>query len=139
MKIAECNKSTDRLRQIIEQAEDTRNNFRPPFWYREVAQWAIDEIERLRKISETLIKAAADNGRVFVDTADEIEERMKHDAENACPHCGGSGHKDDVSSIPENDCPDCGAGDDNHHSWTCKVGLHPDKKHSSVNGSKSDD
>ena len=31
-------------------------------------------------------------------------------------------------------CPDCGAGDDNHHSWTCKVGLHPDKKYSHKRG-----
>lgn len=29
-------------------------------------------------------------------------------------------------------CPDCGAGDDNHHSFTCPSGLHPDRKHASL-------
>lgn len=25
-------------------------------------------------------------------------------------------------------CSDCGAGDEGNHSWSCKLGLHPDKK-----------
>lgn len=33
----------------------------------------------------------------FADNGDDIEARMAHDAENACPACGGSGHVDDVS------------------------------------------
>jgi hypothetical protein len=33
---------------------------------------------------------------VFADNGDDIERRMAYDAANACPHCGGSGHKDDA-------------------------------------------
>lgn len=36
-------------------------------------------------------------GAVFTDNGDEIEARLKYDAEHSCPACGGSGHKDDVA------------------------------------------
>jgi len=31
----------------------------------------------------------------FADTSEEIEARLQYNLENSCPHCGGSGHKDD--------------------------------------------
>ena len=37
----------------------------------------------------------------FADTADAIEERLRYDSEHACPHCGGSGHKDDAQPAPD--------------------------------------
>lgn len=36
----------------------------------------------------------------FADTAEDIEARLQYDLENSCPHCGGSGHKDDVVDAP---------------------------------------
>lgn len=38
---------------------------------------------------------------VFTDTAEEIDERLRYEAENDCPHCGGSGHKDDCTQGSE--------------------------------------
>lgn len=42
---------------------------------------------------------------VFSDTQEEIEARLADQLENSCPHCGGSGHKDDVAApqvaVPE--------------------------------------
>lgn len=40
------------------------------------------------------LKKLIAKGRAFVDT--NPEARFIEDGENACPHCGGSGHKDDV-------------------------------------------
>jgi hypothetical protein len=40
------------------------------------------------------LKKMIAEGRAFVDT--NPEARFIEDGENACPHCGGSGHKDDV-------------------------------------------
>lgn len=41
----------------------------------------------------------------FSDTQEEIEARLAGQLENSCPHCGGSGHKDDVTApqvaVPE--------------------------------------
>ncbi|CUR48453.1 hypothetical protein BN2364_4012 [Alloalcanivorax xenomutans] len=41
----------------------------------------------------------------FSDTQEEIEARLADQLENSCPHCGGSGHKDDVTApqvaVPE--------------------------------------
>lgn len=31
----------------------------------------------------------------FADSSEEIEARLQYNLENSCPHCGGSGHKDD--------------------------------------------
>jgi len=34
---------------------------------------------------------------VFTDTSEEIEARLQGEIDkNSCPHCGGSGHKEDV-------------------------------------------
>jgi hypothetical protein len=33
---------------------------------------------------------------MFADNGEDIERRMTEHAENACPYCGGSGHKGDV-------------------------------------------
>lgn len=38
---------------------------------------------------------------VFTDNGDDIEARMSYAAEHACPTCGGSGHKDDVTVVGE--------------------------------------
>lgn len=48
-------------------------------------------------LSEPHPQAAQGDGSVcFTDNGDDIEQRMSEHAENACPYCGGSGHKDDV-------------------------------------------
>ncbi|MFT0137314.1 hypothetical protein ACEK07_04540 [Alcanivoracaceae bacterium MT1] len=41
----------------------------------------------------------------FSDTQEEIEARLADQLENSCPHCGGSGHKDDVTA-PQVAVPD---------------------------------
>jgi hypothetical protein len=50
---------------------------------------------------ERVIEAALSaSPLMFADNGDDIERRMAYDAANACPHCGGSGHKDDALAQP---------------------------------------
>jgi len=35
-----------------------------------------------------------------------------------------------LAKLKGDECPHCGAGDENHHSFTCPTGLHPDQKKS---------
>jgi len=37
-------------------------------------------------------------------------------------------HLTPAAPYGEGRCPHCGAGDDNHHSYTCPTGLHPDRR-----------
>ena len=49
------------------------------------------------KLSQPHPQAAQGDGSVcFTDNGEDIERRMAEHAENACPCCGGSGHKDDA-------------------------------------------
>jgi len=46
------------------------------------------------KISADEVRKLISEGKLFSDA--DPEARFVSDAENACPHCGGSGHRDDV-------------------------------------------
>jgi len=49
--------------------------------------------EATAKIKKTISEGTV----VFSDTAQEIEDRLQHEIDHACPYCCGSGHKDDVA------------------------------------------
>lgn len=61
----------------------------------------------IQKYDWSMACAYLRNQMVFSDSSEDIEERLKHDLENSCPACGGSGHKDDCarpepsSGVPE--------------------------------------
>lgn len=64
---------------------------------------AADELARRSAVRGDLsinadeFRKLVDEGRAFADT--NREESFIADAELSCPHCGGSGHKDDVISL----------------------------------------
>lgn len=49
------------------------------------------------KLTRDQIRKLVDDGKIFVDTNPEADWLAA--AEMACPHCGGSGHKDDVRPL----------------------------------------
>lgn len=57
---------------------------------------AVSMIDEFR---QTLLSQRQTRGAqvMFADNGEDIERRVAEHAENACPYCGGSGHKDDVT------------------------------------------
>lgn len=90
------------------------NRVRKDRWetgFRNIVTWTVGprtefEIDDIVALVRDKFSAPQPDPVRFSDTAEEIEERLAYLDENACPHCGGSGHKDDVAQ-PDHS-PDAG-------------------------------